>query len=149
MTEFILREIRQCVQDGIIIFLKAADTVRLFGENLKLYRIAAVPQYHRRPRLILNLLAKSDKCTPSANDTTDMEIAPASMQFGRAFPCIIQAIWESDPVKVPVWVSKLFITESYHRGTLRLAQVVSFAYVILSEAEDDFTIICIDLVLPM
>ena len=74
----------------------------MFGEQLKLSRIAAVPQAQRRPRLILNLLTPPDKETPSVNDTTDREIAPESMQFGRAFPRILQAIWEADPAEGPV-----------------------------------------------
>ena len=67
--------------------------MQLFGEKLNLSRITAVHQAQRRPRLILNLLAPPDKETPSFNDNMDREIAPESMQFGRAFPCILQAIW--------------------------------------------------------
>ena len=59
------------------------------------------------PRLILNLSAPPDKETPSVNNMTDREIAPESMQFGRAFPRILQAIWEADPAEGPVRVSKL------------------------------------------
>ena len=76
--------------------------MRLFGEKNKLSRIAAVTQEHQRPRLILNLLEQSDEGNPSVNDTTDMEVAPESMQFGRASPYILQVICEADPVKIPV-----------------------------------------------
>ena len=38
------------------------------------------------------------------------EIAPESMQFGRAFLRIIQAIWEADPEEVLIRVSKLDVT---------------------------------------
>ena len=69
-----------------------ANAARLFGDKLKLTCIAAVPQYHRRLRLIINLLAQPDEGTPSANDTMDREVAPESMQFGRAFPHILQSI---------------------------------------------------------
>ena len=64
----------------------------MFGEKLKLSRIAEVPQSQRRPCLILNFSAPPDKETPSFNGTTDREIAPESMQFGREFPRILQAI---------------------------------------------------------
>ena len=64
----------------------------MFGEKLKLSRIAEIPQAQHWPLLILNLSAAPDKETPSVNNTTDREIAPESMQFGRAFPRIIQAI---------------------------------------------------------
>ena len=80
------------INDGFIILLPAAVSVRLFGEKLKLSRIAAVPRSHCRRRLILNLLAKQDVGTPSLNNNTDMETAPGSLQFGRAFPFILQAV---------------------------------------------------------
>ena len=40
------------------------------------------------------------------------------MQFGRDFPHIIHAIWEADPEEGPVRVSKINMTDVYHRGTL-------------------------------
>ena len=69
----------------------------MFIEKLKISCIAAVHQSQRHPRLILNLSAPSEKEDPSVNDTTYREIAPESMQFGRAFPRILQEIWETDP----------------------------------------------------
>ena len=42
------------------------------------------------------------------------------MQFRGAFPHIIQAIWEADLEEGPVRVSKLGVTDAYHRGTLNL-----------------------------
>ena len=71
------------------------------------------------------------------------------LQFGRAFPCILQAEWESDLVQGPVRVSKLDVTDAYHRGTVNLAQVGAFAYVIPLAPGDKGTFICIDLVPPM
>ena len=71
------------------------------------------------------------------------------MQFGRDFHYILQAIWEADPVQVTVRVSKLDIKDAYHHDILRLSQVVSFAYVVLSAPGDKGCIICINLVLPM
>ena len=73
--------------------------MRVFGENLKLSWIAAVPQDNQRPRLKLNLLEKTDKGMPSANETTFKEIAPDSMEFERAPPRILQEIWEADLVQ--------------------------------------------------
>ena len=64
----------------------------MFGEKLKLSHIAEVPQSQRRPRLILNLSAPPNKENPSVNGTRDREITPESMQFGREFPRIFQAI---------------------------------------------------------
>ena len=77
------------------------------------------------------------------------ESAIESMQFWRAFPRILQAIWEADLVQGPVRVSKLDVTDSYHRSTLRPAHVGAFAYVVPAAAKEDCIIICINLVLQM
>ena len=57
------------------------------------------------------------------------------MQFGSAFPRILQAIWEVDPDKGPVRVSNLYVTDTYHHGMLRPYQVGAFVYVIPLAAE--------------
>ena len=54
-----------------------------------------------------------------------------------------------DPVQGPVWVSKLDITDAYHRGTVKSSQVGAFAYVIPLSPGDKGRIVCIDLVLLM
>ena len=102
----------------------------MFGTKLKLSLIVTVPQEHRQPHLILNLLEKPDEGTPSVIDTKDREVAPEYMQFGRAFRCILQEIWEAEPVQGPVWVSKLDVKDAYHHDILCLTQVGAFAYVI-------------------
>ena len=71
------------------------------------------------------------------------------LQFGRAFPRILQTVWEADPVQGPVRVSKLDITDVYNRGTVKQAQVGVFAYVIPSSPGEEGIFICIKLVLPM
>ena len=111
--------------------------------------IIAVPQSQRQPRLIQNLWAQLDNGTPSANKTTYREIALESMQFGRAFPYILQEIWEADPDKGPVWFWKIDATDAYHHGTLWPSQVGTFTYVIPSSLDYDCITICVYLVLPM
>ena len=71
------------------------------------------------------------------------------MQFGRAFPRILQAIWEADLAEGLVRVSNLDVTDAYHRGTLKPSQVGAFAYVVPLVPDDDDILICINLVLPM
>ena len=105
--------------DGLNILLPAADTIRLFGEKLKLSHISVVPQAHYRPRLILNLLAQLDSDTPIVNKTTGREAAPELLKFGRAFPRILQAIWEADLVQGPVRVSNMEVTDAYHCNNLK------------------------------
>ena len=121
----------------------------MFGERLNLSRILAVPQAHRRRHLILNLLAQPDSDAPSVNDTTDREAEPEFLQFGWAFPRILKAVWEVNPVQGLVRVSTLDVIDAYHRGTVKPAQVDKFAYVIPLTSGDERKTICIDLVLPM
>ena len=71
------------------------------------------------------------------------------MNFGRAFPHILQEIWEVGPKEGPVQMSKLDVMYTYHRRTLQPSQVGTFAYVIPSVTDDDVIIICINMVLPM
>ena len=71
------------------------------------------------------------------------------MQFGRAFPRILQEIWEAYPAKGPGRVSKIDVMDAYHHGTLQPSQVGTFTYVVPSDLDDDCIIIFIDLVLPM
>ena len=46
-------------------------------------------------------------------------------------------------------MSKLDVTDVYHRGTIKLLQVGAFVYVIPSAPEDEGHITCIDLVLTI
>ena len=119
MVGFNRGEMQRRFQYGFSILLPTENVVRVFGENIKLSRIAAVPQDHLQPWLVFNISSQPDKVTPSVNGTTDMDTTPESMHFGRAFPRILQAIWEADPVEVPVRVSKLDVTDAFHRGNLQ------------------------------
>ena len=123
--------------------------MRLFGENLKLSRIVEVPQAHRRPRLIFNLLEKPDVGTPSVNNNTDREATLELLQFWRVLPRILQAVWEAYLAQGPVQMSNLDIKDAYHCGTDTPLQVGAFAYVVPSSLGDEGCIICIDLVLSM
>ena len=149
MTAFIRGEIRQHVQNLFIILLPVTDAVRLFGDKLKLSGIVAVPQKHRRPRLIFNLLAQPDEGAPSVNDTTYREVTLDWVQFWPAFPRILQAIWEAGLDKGTVRVSNLDVTDVYPCGTLQPSRVVSFTYLVPPTTNSDCIIICIDRVLSV
>ena len=69
--------------------------------------------------------------------------------MGAPPPRILQTVWEADPVQGPVRVSKLDVTDAYHRGTVNPSQVEKFAYVIPSAPGHKVCIICIDLILLM
>ena len=137
------------IKDGFSILIPASDTIILFGEKLKLSCIATVTQAHRCPRLILNLSDQLDANTPGVNNSTDRKVAPDSLQFGRAFPHILQEVWDTDLVQDPIWVSKLDITDAYHRGTVKPLQVGAFVYVISLSPGEEGCVIFIDLVLLM
>ena len=94
-------------------------------------------------------MAQPESDTPSVNETTNRDSAPEFLQFCWAFPRILQAVWEADPVQGPVWVSKLDITDAYHRGTVKPAQVGNFAYIIPLSPGDEGEITCVGLVLLM
>ena len=106
-----------------------------------------VVQANLRLHLILNLSVKPDEGMPSVNNINDRDITPDLIQFGQLLPRILQTIWVADPTKGPVRVSKLDVTDGYHRGTLWMSQMGSFAYVVPSDPEDDCIIIFINLVL--
>ena len=142
-------EMQRRIKDIFSILLPATDTVRLFGEMLKLSRIVAVPQAHFCPCLTLNLLEKPEKGMLSVNNTTGMEAAPKSLKFERDLLHILQEVWEVDTDQGPFRVSKLNITDAYHRGTVMPLQVGAFAYVVHPAPGDKGCIICIGLVLTM
>ena len=83
----------------------------------------------------------------SVNDTTDRDIAPESMNFWKAFPRILQEIWEEYPTEDPTQVSKLDITGMYHRGNFQPPRVGVFMYVVPLAPEENCIIIFIDLIL--
>ena len=64
------------IKDGFRPPPPAADVIRLFGEKLNIFCIAAVPQANTRPRLILNLSAQLDANRASTSKSTDREAAP-------------------------------------------------------------------------
>ena len=71
------------------------------------------------------------------------------MQFGRSFPHILQAIWESDPAKFLIRVSKIDVTDAYHHSTLWTSHMGAFAYIIPSAPDKNCIIIFINMVLSM
>ena len=104
ITEFIRGDMRQHVQCCFRILLPAVNAVRVFGDKLKLSCIDAAHQDHLRPCLITKPLKNPDEGMPSVNETTEREVASEPMQFRRTLPHILQATWESDRAKGPIWV---------------------------------------------
>ena len=91
----------------------------MFGNKLKIFYFVEVPQEHHMPRFILNLSVKPNEVIPSVNSIMDRWVHPESIQFGRTFPHILQEIWETDPDKLLIWVSKIDMMNAYHRGMPR------------------------------
>ena len=139
LVSFIQGELRRQVQDVFIVLLYSKNAVRLFEEKLKLSRIVAVPQYQRRPRLILKFLAPPDKETPSVNNTTVCESITSHSSGGlgggsggRPVPSVKSSCDRRVPLRHP---------KSVPGGV--------FVYVVPSVPDDDFILICINLLLPM
>ena len=55
---------------------------------------------------------------------------PQVMQFGPCLPHILQQIWEADPQDGPVYLSRWYISDAFHRCALRPADVGAFSYVV-------------------
>ena len=56
-----LGEMQRRVQYGFKILLPVEDVLQLFEDNLKISRIAVVPQANRQPQIILDILSQSDR----------------------------------------------------------------------------------------
>ena len=139
----------QQVQYGFSIFLLEADAVKALGEALNLSCILFMPKEHFRLCLILSLSVNIIKGVTSFNETMDREVAPTYMQFGRTYPCILQAIWETYLSQCSVCVPKIDMMDSKHQVILRTSQVGAFSCIMLSVAEYYGVIVCIELVLLM
>ena len=71
------------------------------------------------------------------------------MQFGPCLPRILQQIWEGDPQDGPVYLSKLDISNAFHRCVLGPSNVGAFSYVVPPLPSDNDIYLCVDLFLPM
>ena len=76
-------------------------------------------------------------------------MAPQAMQFGPCLPHILQQIWEAGPQDGPVYISKWYIRDAFHRCVLRPADVGAFSYVVPPLPSNTAIYLCVDLVLPM
>ena len=121
----------------------------VFGDRICISRLASVDQANRKPRLICNYSAAPDDFTLAVNATTDKYAAPKAMQFGECLPRFLQKIWEADPSDGVMWLSKLYITNAFHRCLLRPGYIGAFTYVLPPLTTEISTLLCIDWVLPM
>ena len=71
------------------------------------------------------------------------------IQFGACLPRFLQKIWEADPAKGPVWLSKWDISDAFHRCPLQASHIGAFNCVVPPLPSDTKILLCIDLVLPM
>ena len=118
-----------------------------------------MPQANRKYGLICDSAARppsgdshlppSNKDTTSFNVSIDRSLAPQAMQFSPCLPCILQQIWEADPQDGPVYISKWYISDAFHRCFLRPADVGVFSYVVPPLPYDTDIYLCVDCVLPM
>ena len=83
------------------------------------------------------------------NYTNNREAELGTTQFGCAFPRILQAIWEADPAKVPMRISKMDGMNEYQLSTLQPYQMRNFTYSFALVLEYYGIVISINLVLPV
>ena len=121
----------------------------VFGNRVRISRLASVDQANRKPRLICNYSVAPDDVTPVVNASTKKSTAPDSMKFGAFLPRFLQKIWEADPSNGPVWLSKWDISDAFHLCLLRPGDIGAFTYVVPPLSTDISALMCIDLVLPM
>ena len=121
----------------------------VFGDRIRISRLASMDQVNRNPHLIYNSSAALDDVTPAVNASTDKYTSPNAMQFWARLPQFLQKIWEADPSGGSVWLSKWYISDAFHRCLLRQADIGALAYMVPPLPTDIPTLLCIDSVLPM
>ena len=148
-TAFCRRELLECSQRGFSIILSVCNALHFFGRKIGISRLACLDYQNRKPRLICNSSKAPDTIIQSVNDSTDKSINPQAMQFGSCLPRLLQNIWEADPDKGPVLISKWDISDAFHRCHIYPEDVGAFTYVVPLIPLDPEPLLCIDLVLPM
>ena len=148
-TSFCRQEILERSQRGFSVILSVQDTLRFFGRQLRISRLACLDQTNRKLRLICNSSEAPDATTKSVNDTTDTFTNPLAIQFGSCLTRLLQQIWEANPSEGPVFLSKWDISDAFHHCHIRPEDVGTFSYVVPPIPSGPQLLLCIDLVLPM
>ena len=71
------------------------------------------------------------------------------MKFGTCLTRLLQKIRESDPADGPIWISKYYIFDTFHRCNLLLSDIGKFTCIMPPLPAEPTVLICIYLVLPM
>ena len=121
----------------------------LFGTLLHISRLALVDQQTCKPRLIFNSREEPDSITPAVKTSSDKSYATKAMKFGPCLEQLLHIVWEADSKEFPVWISKWYISDAFHRCKLRPEDVGKFSYVVPPVPSDTSSLLCIDLVLPV
>ena len=148
-TAFCRQELLERAQRGFSIILLVDVAMLVFGNRIRISRLASVDQANRKPRLICNSSAEPDDVTPAVNTSTKKSTSPDAIQFGACLPRLLQKILEVDPSDGPVWLSKWEISDAFHRCLLRPEAIGASTYVVPPIPTDISTLLFIDLVLPM
>ena len=148
-TGFCRQELLERAQWGFSIILLVNVALLVFGDHICISCLASVNQANRNTCLICNSYTAPDDVTPTVNMSTDKSTAPNTMQFGACRPQLLQEIWEADPSDSLAWLSKWDISYALHRCLLRLGDICAFTYVVPPLPTEIYTLLCIDLVLPM
>ena len=126
---FCRRELLERAQRGFSIILPEGVALKVFGDRIRISRLASVDHDNWKPRLICNYTATPNAITSSVDASTDKESAPRVIQFGACLPRFLQKIWEADPSKGLVWLSKWDISDAFNWCPLQAAHIGAFTYV--------------------
>jgi hypothetical protein len=138
--EFVANEILDFVRQGYWVVLPADDAMTL--EGLRISPLGVVPQYDRRPRLIV------DYTFSGVNDDTIRLATPEAMQFGRALQRVFTTLVHAHPRYGPVYLAKIDIADGFYRVWLNVADIPRLG-VILPTAPGATPLIAFPLALPM
>jgi hypothetical protein len=141
-VELIWDDIRYQERDGFVGIVTEAELDELAPENLKISRVAVVPQTDRRGRIILNLSApvtmpshrpqgkrrREEREHPSVNETT----VPATDQsgaaaLGTAKNAILKFMFETDPTWEIDW-QKVDLSDGFWRMIVEHGEAYNFVF---------------------
>ena len=156
-TELIWDDVQYQADAG---FVQIVTEDELFGgtipPELKISRVAAIPQPNRRDRLILNLSApvemlharsrrgkKRKRVHPSVNETTqDAEDQAAVKELGTALPSLLLFMFETDCTWEIDW-QKIDLSDGFWRMVVEEGKEYNFVYQLPrrpDDAQDHFVV---------
>ena len=136
-VDLLWEDIQYQVDAGFVKILTEEELRASSGQELKVSRVAVVPQQNRRDRIILNLSAevrfprtrrKPERVYPSVNETT----APATDQravkkLGKAVHSLLRFAFETDCTWEILW-QKIDLSDGFWRMIVEAGKELNFVF---------------------